>query len=70
MANTDPPLLPVEIVLAPDWSHAHAGIDFDQDFFFHPRRRVEAEIDAGLGFILVPIILRIHGNENFGHRDT
>jgi hypothetical protein len=43
MANTDPPLLPVEIVLAPDWWHAHAGIDFDQDFFFHPRRRVEAE---------------------------
>jgi hypothetical protein len=42
-AKTDSPLVPVEIVLAPDWWHAHAGIDFDQDFFFHPRRRVEAE---------------------------
>jgi hypothetical protein len=37
------PPLPVEIVLAPDWWHAHAGMDFDPDFFFHPRRRVEAE---------------------------
>lgn len=36
-------LLPVEIVLAPDWWHAHAGICFDRDFFFHPRRRVEDE---------------------------
>jgi len=35
--------LPVEIVLAPDWWHAHAGIAFDEDFFFHPLRRVEAE---------------------------
>jgi hypothetical protein len=43
IATKDPPLLPVEIVLAPDWWHAHAGIDFDRDFFFHPRRRVEAE---------------------------
>ena len=42
-AKTEPPVLPVEIVLAPDWWHEHAGIDFDQDFFFHPRRRVEAE---------------------------
>ena len=42
-AKTENPLLPVEIVLAPDWWHAHAGIDFDPDFFFHPRRRVEAE---------------------------
>jgi hypothetical protein len=36
-------LLPVEIVLAPDWWHAHAGISFDRDFFFHPLRRVESE---------------------------
>jgi hypothetical protein len=35
--------LPVEIVLAPDWWHAHAGLCFDRDFFFHPLRRVEAE---------------------------
>ena len=37
------PLLPVEIVLAPDWWHRHAGICFDPDFFFHPARRVEDE---------------------------
>jgi hypothetical protein len=47
MKTTEPtsnlPLLPVEVVLAPEWWHAHAGIDFDRDFFFHPRRRVEAE---------------------------
>jgi hypothetical protein len=42
-AKAKPPLLPVEIVLAPDWWHAHAGLDFDRDFFFHPHRRVEAE---------------------------
>ena len=42
-AKKDTPLLPVEIVLAPDWWHAHAGIDFGPDFFFHPRCRVEAE---------------------------
>lgn len=37
------PVLPCEVVLAPDWWHAHAGISFDADFFFHPVRRVEAE---------------------------
>ena len=37
------PVLPVEIVLAPEWWHVHAGIDFDEDFFFHPRRRIEVE---------------------------
>ena len=36
-------MLPVDIVLAPAWWHAHAGIVFDEDFFFHPARRVEAE---------------------------
>jgi hypothetical protein len=35
--------LPAEIVLAPDWWEARAGITFDPDFFFHPARRVEAE---------------------------
>lgn len=40
---TRTPILPVEIVLAPDWWYAHAGITFDRDFFFHPLRRVEAE---------------------------
>ncbi len=37
------PLLPVEVVLAPEWWHLHAGICFDPDFFFHPARRVEDE---------------------------
>lgn len=35
--------LPVEIVLHPSWWHAHAGIDFDEDFFYHPAKRVESE---------------------------
>jgi hypothetical protein len=37
------PLLPVEIVLHPSWWHAHAGITFDEDFFYHPAKRVESE---------------------------
>ena len=36
-------ILPVDIVLAPEWWHKHTGISFDRDFFFHPVRRVEAE---------------------------
>jgi len=36
-------MLPVEIVFHPSWWHRHAGITFDQDFFYHPARRVEAE---------------------------
>ena len=36
-------LLPVEIVLAPEWWHKHVGITFDHDFFFHPLKRVESE---------------------------
>lgn len=36
-------LLPVDVVLAPEWWHRHAGICFDRDFFFHPVRRVEDE---------------------------
>ena len=39
--TTEP--LPVDIVLAPEWWHKHAGISFDKDFFFHPARRLEAE---------------------------
>jgi hypothetical protein len=30
-------------VLAPVWWHKHTGMSFDEDFFFHPQRRVEAE---------------------------
>jgi hypothetical protein len=36
-------MLPVDIVLAPEWWHKHAGICFDRDFFFHPVRRIEDE---------------------------
>jgi len=36
-------MLPVEIVLGPAWWHHHEGISFDEDFFFHPARRVEVE---------------------------
>jgi hypothetical protein len=36
-------LLPVEVVFHPSWWHKHAGISFDEDFFYHPARRVEAE---------------------------
>jgi hypothetical protein len=35
--------LPVEIVFHPSWWNRHAGITFDEDFFYHPSRRVEAE---------------------------
>ena len=36
-------ILPVEIVLHPSWWHAHAGMTFDEDFFYHPAKRVESE---------------------------
>lgn len=36
-------LLPAEIVLSPVWWNRHVGLTFDEDFFFHPVRRVEAE---------------------------
>lgn len=36
-------LLPVDVVFHPSWWNAHAGIDFDADFFYHPVKRVEAE---------------------------
>ena len=36
-------MLPVEIVLGPPWWHHHEGISFDEDFFYHPAKRVEAE---------------------------
>jgi hypothetical protein len=35
--------LPVDVVLHPSWWHVNAGIDFDEDFFYHPARRVESE---------------------------
>ncbi len=36
-------LLPVDIVLAPEWWYKNEKITFDRDFFFHPLKRVEAE---------------------------
>jgi len=35
--------IPVDIVLSPSWWYKHTGITFDEDFFYHPARRVEAE---------------------------
>jgi hypothetical protein len=35
--------LPVDIVFHPSWWHKHAGISFDEDFFYDPRRRVDDE---------------------------
>jgi len=36
-------ILPVDIVFHPSWWNAHAGITFDEDFFYHPAKRVESE---------------------------
>ncbi len=36
-------LLPVDVVFHPSWWHRHAGIDFDEGFFYDARRRVEDE---------------------------
>lgn len=35
--------LPVEVVFHPSWWHKNAGLSFDEDFFYHPARRVEDE---------------------------
>ena len=35
--------LPVDVVFHPSWWHRHGGITFDEDFFYDPVRRVEAE---------------------------
>ncbi len=36
-------LLPVEIVLSPAWWHRNEQMDFDEDFFYHPQKRIESE---------------------------
>ena len=36
-------ILPVDIVLAPEWWYQNEKITFDRDFFYHPLKRVEAE---------------------------
>lgn len=36
-------IIPVDVVFHPSWWSKHAGISFDEDFFFNPLKRVEAE---------------------------
>jgi len=36
-------MLPVDVIFHPSWWHKHAGIVFDEDFFYHPLKRVESE---------------------------
>ena len=36
-------ILPVDIVLSPEWWNEREGIVFDRDFFYHPLKRVEVE---------------------------
>ncbi len=36
-------LLPVDIVLSPEWWNKNEGFTFDSDFFFNPAKRVEEE---------------------------
>lgn len=46
MANgfcSDGPMLPADIVFAPAWWFHNEGITFEEDFFYNPARRVEAE---------------------------
>lgn len=37
-------VLPVEVVFTPRWWHKHAKINFDEDYFFDPKRRVHDEM--------------------------
>lgn len=41
--NLQDDILPVEVVFHPSWWFKHTGISFDQDFFYHPLKRVESE---------------------------
>jgi len=41
LLNND--MLPVDIVLHPSWWYRHEGITFDEDFYYHPAKRVESE---------------------------
>lgn len=43
MQNICSKKLPVEIVFHPSWWHKHAGISFDESFFYDPERRVRDE---------------------------
>lgn len=37
-------MMVTEVVFAPDWWHANGEIDFDEDYFFNPERRVRDEM--------------------------
>ncbi|MBN2552184.1 MAG: hypothetical protein JXB06_05420 [Spirochaetales bacterium] len=37
------PPLPADVVLHPSWWFVNEGITFDEDFFYHPKKRVECE---------------------------
>ncbi|MDR0712209.1 MAG: hypothetical protein LBF67_07705 [Prevotellaceae bacterium] len=41
--NIEAKPLPVEVVFHPSWWYKYAGITFDEDFFYHPLKRVESE---------------------------
>lgn len=43
MINICSKRLPVDVVFHPSWWHKNAGISFDEDFFYDPRRRVDDE---------------------------
>jgi hypothetical protein len=36
-------ILPVDVVFHPSWWYRNTGITFDEDFFYHPLKRVESE---------------------------
>ena len=36
-------MLPADVVFHPSWWHKNAGIVFDEDFFYHPLKRIEVE---------------------------
>ncbi|MHC4638254.1 MAG: uroporphyrinogen decarboxylase family protein [Planctomycetota bacterium] len=42
-AFSNNPILPADIVLAPAWWFHNEGMTFDEDFFYNPAKRVEAE---------------------------
>jgi len=45
MAKTKSPCaVPVEVVFAPDWWHAHYGVEFDEPFYFDRDARIENDV--------------------------
>ncbi len=54
-------MLPVDIVLHPSWWYHNEGMTFDEDFFFHPKKRVESERK------MERILYERWGKYGFGH---